>query len=314
MNDCARLCTRMQDFLFVSFFLGHHAGDAAKDLLRQCDLLEVAVSAPANRNAWLGDSHFGVSIRLPSEDEGLKTLLTKLRTRGIAPFTRVDREYTTEELDRADLLLLRIATTGLLGGVDYSQTYDITKACVTCGAGSIPLPPLVADLGSMGKKDIDHLIYEGHLVVSKRLAEAMKDMTGVSVEPVRSPRRSRSQFFWLRITSELPKMHPSTRGYLRESLCADCGRAGHHSAHSEPEKVVFQTLRNARDFNLTWEYFGDWRQVRNKAQHRRIGGVQQIVVSQSVRQEFLRTKVRRLVWVPVTISNLAAAATTNQTP
>ena len=178
----------MQDYLFVSFFLGHDAGEAARRLLRECDLLEHAVSARANRHAWLGNLHAGVAIRLPSDDERLQRLLTRLRARLIDPFTRVDREYSKQELDDAEWLRFRIATAGLWGGVDYSQTYDSAKACSTCGAGAVPKPPLIAELGSMGKKDIDHLVYEGHGIVSRRLARAVENMTGVSVAPVRSPR------------------------------------------------------------------------------------------------------------------------------
>ena len=298
----------MQDYLFVSLFLGHDKAAATQRLLRECNLLDVALAD--RRNVWRGELQPGVYIRLPSDDERLQKLLAKLRSRGVVPFTRIDREYSEEELNRADLLILRIATAGLLGGVDYSQTYDSAKACETCGAGSVPNLPLIADLGSMGKKDIDHLICEGHLVVSKRLAEAMRKMTGVSVQPVRSPRRASSQFFWLRITNQLPRMHSSTRGYITEAQCPVCGRAGHYGTMSEPESVSYTKTQNACDFNLTWESFGDWKQQRNKTPHRPVGGKQGIVVSQRLRQEFLRLKVRRLVWVPVTISTIATVALT----
>jgi len=293
----------MQDYLFVSLFLGRDAAAATQRLLRECNLLDVALAD--HRNVWRGELQPGIYLRLPSDDERLQGLLANLRVRGVVPFTRIDREYSTEELDRADLLILRIATAGLLGGVDYSQTYDSGKACATCGAGSVPNPPLVADLGSMGKKDIDHLIYEGHLIVSKRLAKAMKKMTGVSVQPVRSPRRANSQFFWLEITNELPRMHPSTRGYGTDAQCPACKRAGHYGAMSEPESVSYADSHRARDLNVTWEYFGDWRQQRTKTAHAPVGGKQGIVVSQRLRQEFLRLKVRRLVWIPVTISTTA---------
>ena len=37
----------MQDFLFVSFFLGHGAGDRARRLLAECELLDVVLSSRA---------------------------------------------------------------------------------------------------------------------------------------------------------------------------------------------------------------------------------------------------------------------------
>ena len=72
----------MRDFLFVSFFLGHDAGDRARRLLADCELLDVALSSRANRHAWMGDLHFGVYLRLPVEDERLKILLERLRAAG----------------------------------------------------------------------------------------------------------------------------------------------------------------------------------------------------------------------------------------
>ena len=56
----------MRDFLYVSFFLGHDSGDAARDLLRKCALLEHAERRKENRHSWLDDIHLGVSVRLPT--------------------------------------------------------------------------------------------------------------------------------------------------------------------------------------------------------------------------------------------------------
>lgn len=298
----------MQDYLFVSFFLGHDAGDEARRLLRECDLLEQAASERANRHAWRGNQHTGASLRLPADDERLQRLLTRLRARLIVPFTRVDREYSKQELDAAEWLVLRIATAGLYGGVDYSQSYDSANACSTCGAGAVPRSPLIAELGSMGQKDLDHLVFEGHLVASRRLARAVRNLTGVSVAAVRSRRGvADPRFAWLRITAVLPKMHPSTRGYQTEGLCPTCGRAGHFGNPMEPESVWYDTLpSDTPDFNLTWEYFGDWRQRRHKAQTQSVGGSQGVVVSQRVRQKLLQLKVRRLVWVPVRIATISS--------
>ena len=169
----------MQDFQFVSFFLGHDAGDRARRLLAECELLDVALSSRANRHAWNGDVHFGVSLRLPVEDKRLTALLERLRAAGQEPFTRLDREHSPQELDSADWLIMRVASVGLYGGVDYGQSYRFENACGTCGAGAEPVPPLVAELGKMGKKDIDHLVYEGHFIVTKRIAAALGKTTPV---------------------------------------------------------------------------------------------------------------------------------------
>jgi hypothetical protein len=293
----------MQDFQFVSFFLGHRKGEEARRLLRSCDLLDVALSDRANRNAWSGELHHGVNVRLPVEDERIKILLDQLHQRGVEPFTRIDREYSGWELDQADWLILRIATAGLYGGIDCNQEYVRDNGCKTCGAGVTPIAPLVAELGKMGKKDLDHLVYEGHLIASSRVARELIRLSGVEAVPVRSPRRPPdARFKWLRITSSFPRMHPSTTGVATENVCSTCGRAGHYGDPMHPETPVYETVpKLVSDLNHTWEYFGDWQQVRNITNRIRVGGCRGIIVSKRVRQALQQLNVRRLVWVPITI-------------
>ena len=165
----------MQDFLFISFFLGHQSGKEAGSLLAEYNLLETAINSPLNRHAWTEDIHFGVSLRLPIEDIRLNQLLERLHRDGVKslyscrsgihqPRTRFSRLANQED-----------GHCGLIGGgVDYRQTYRFNDACHVCGSGADPLLPLIAELGKMGRKDIDHLIYEGHFIVSNRLATAIK--------------------------------------------------------------------------------------------------------------------------------------------
>ena len=297
----------MQDFLFVNFFLGHEKGEEARRILQVCDLLETAEADHTNRHSWLGEIHLGVSLRLPWNDQRLHVLLDRLREHGIEPFTRVDREYSRQELDQAEWLMLRVATAGLYGGVDYGQAYSFQNACETCGAGVEPIPPLIAEIGKMGKKDMDHLVFEGHLIASSRITDALAHLTGFEPTPVRSPRRSPdSRFYWLRIKSAFPGMNHSSLGIIKESVCSTCGRAGHYGTSMEPEMLTYNEVPDTVcDFNHTWEYFGDWQQIRNKSQTRSVGGSRGIVVSQRTRRALLQLKVRRLVWVPVTILQTA---------
>jgi hypothetical protein len=293
----------MRDHLFVSFFLGHDAGSAARRLLHQCNLLETALNDRGNRHSWLGDLHTGVSIRLPFDDPRLHELLNRLSDFPIDPFTRLDREYSRKELDAAEWLTFRVSTTGLSAGVDYGQAYDVAAACAICGAGAQPRAPLIADLGSMGRKDIDHCAHEGHLIVSSDVAEVFGDLTGIVATPVRSPRRTPdTRFAWLRIQNTLPKMHAATRGYTIVRLCPRCNRSGHYCSPIEPEAPCYAPLPpTTPDFNLTWECFGDWRPPGRPASVQPVGGSQRVIVSQRVRQRFLAMRVRNLQWVPVTI-------------
>lgn len=285
----------MRDFIFLSFFLGHRAGSRARKLLAAHGLLETA------KVSWLGTMHTGVSLRLPADDLRLASLREELQRRKVDAFIRLDREYARSDLDQAPWLLLRVATAGLLGGIDYGQAYDTRKACRTCGAGVVPMAPLLADLGRMGSKDLDHLIYESHLVATARVAKAMMRFSGVEAVAVRSARRQPdSRFKWLRVTGSFPPMHPATTGIMTEDLCKACGRAGHGCDLMAPEVPTFARLpRSVKDINLTWEYFGNWRQERHPTGTQLVGGGRDVIVSQSVRQELLRLEVRRLKWTPI---------------
>jgi hypothetical protein len=165
----------------------------------------------------------------------------------------------------------------------------------------------LAELGAMGKKRIDHLVYEDHMIVSRDVAEGLTGLSGFEIAPVKSPRRPpHMSFAWLKITSSLPAMHPSTTGYEVTDPCSVCGRAGHYGGQfgeeAAPEVPVYAGLpATVGDFNLTFEYFGNWQQQRNKRGHEPVGGGAGIVVSQRARQTLLRLGARRMVWVPVVI-------------
>jgi len=298
----------MQDYLYVSFFLGHDSGREARALLADCDLLEEATKSPMNKHAWIGDTHHSVSLRLCLEDDRLRRLLERLRTDGVSVYTRFDREYSRLELDSADWLVMRTATAGLWGGVDLGQTYSFEHACAMCGAGAEPLAPLLAELSKMGKKDIDHLVYEDHFVVSSRLADAIRAsaLTGIELKPVKSKRGPVSdRYSWLQIVSELPRMHSSYTGYVTEDPCPSCGRAGHYDSGDAPEVPVYDGFPvDARDFNATWEYFGDWQQVRSPTHRQPVGGGRGVIVSKRARRVFAELRIPRMVWVPVGIQSV----------
>jgi hypothetical protein len=292
----------VQDYLFVAFFLGHYRGKDARRLLKRCGLLEDAGVGS------LGKFHMGVQMRLPAEDPRLQRLLSELHARGEEPIIRLDRVHTKRELDAAEWLVMRTATAGLLGGVDYGQKHDFTRACRTCGAGAVPVAPLLAQLGEMGKKRIDHLVYEHHMIITREVAEGLVGLSGFEIAPVKSPRRLPHEgYAWLKITSSLPAMHPSTTGYEVSDPCPTCGRAGHYAGHfgemAAPEAPVYSGLpATVSDFNLTYEYFGNWQQLqRNRHDYEPVGGGAGIVVSQQARRRLVELGVRRMVWVPVSV-------------
>jgi hypothetical protein len=236
----------------------------------------------------------------------LVLLLDELEQLGASPGVRADREYTRRELDAFDWLVLRIRTAGLSGGINLQQPYDFAAACPLCGAGAAAIPPLIADLSRMGKKAIDQTAHDGHIVVSRALADAIRNtgLTGVEFLPTR--RRSQKvpdeQCFWMNVTSEWGPMSPS-RIVSVDDPCPECGRSGHYDAYSEVTEFRYASFpADVPDFNRTWEYFGLWR-VPAHMEHLKdgpnVGGARMLIVSQRVRRCFQAAKVRGVSFDPV---------------
>lgn len=292
----------MRDFTFISFFLGHDAGDLCRSLLSEYRLLEVARASKLN-SVWQHGSDGGCMLRLPAGDSRLISLIQSLEEHGVSVFRRHDREFSKKELDAAPWLILRVATAGLLGGVDYDQPYDHSRACPICGAGAQPEPPLIAQITKVGKKMIDHLVYENHLIASRPVVSSLLALalTGLVAEPVRSPRKHPSQTHsWIRIHAAVSLLDASSLGLRREVPCTACERSGHYWSSDSPW-VPSLRREPASDFSLSWQYFGDWTQNRSPNQVRAVGGAQEIIVSQRARRVLRSARVRFLHWIPIEI-------------
>jgi hypothetical protein len=65
-------------------------------------------------------------------------------------------------------------TAGLLGGTNLGQEFDYASACIVCGAGAQPVPPILADLVRMGTKQLDVTAHDGLIIVARDLAERLE--------------------------------------------------------------------------------------------------------------------------------------------
>src|SRR5687767_2688141 len=139
----------MRDTRVVSFNLGAAKIGATRDILRRAGLED----SPGLHTDGILAGYF--SVELPVADPRLTTLIRELDASKVVYSVRADRQYDERFLDRFPLLVLRIETAGLLGGVNLDQGYDHTGACPTCGAGSVPIAPLLAQTSRMGRKAID---------------------------------------------------------------------------------------------------------------------------------------------------------------
>jgi hypothetical protein len=297
----------MRDFIAIRFFLGHDQGRQARSLLQRFGLLDLALADRRNRHTWLSDEpHSGVWLTLPADDARIAILQVELTRRGVEPFLRFDREYSRRDLDQAQWLLLWVATAGFWGGADFGQEFDFSDACTECGSGARLIGPLVTELGRMGKKEIDHVVYEGHLIVSQRLAEllAAAGVVGMEAAAVRNRRgRVSDKFVWLRCTEVCFPFSARTRGVVSADRCATCGRGGHFGNATAPLEVHYDAPPTTVDIAETLERTGLATDRRLPTQVRPIGGSAfGIVASQRMRQILMGAKVPHLKWIPVGVS------------
>ncbi|WP_309892353.1 hypothetical protein [Archangium sp.] len=155
---------------------------------------------------------------LPSNDP----LLEKIREheqewqrRGSTMLTdlEIHREYTSKELQKAELLWLRVRPFFEPTGEDCGTVYDETQACPKCGFGARQVSPLHLDLKRIPKRDIARTL-GGEIVVSARLAEQMKaeGLRGYELGPVVSRQgKSTPHWYQLLVPECLVELAPRTR-------------------------------------------------------------------------------------------------------
>jgi hypothetical protein len=150
----------------------------------------------------------------------------------------------------------------------------------------------------MGKKTVDCTAHDGRVIATRGFAEALgtAELSGFVAQPVRSRGSDRPHpgFIWLDVTSEWP---PIASGSLleREDVCPRCGRAGHFDVARGTTRLVYQGVPNtARDFNVTWEYFGVWRTAMTAGKRPPVGGARHLIVSARTRELFMAHKVRHV--------------------
>lgn len=287
---------QIRDTRFIGFNLGAAGIEATKDILRRAGLED----SPGFQRDGILAGYF--SVELPLADPRLMALVRELDAGNVDYTLRAARRYSERFLDRFPWLVLRTKTVGLLGGVNLGQAYDHAGACPTCGAGSVPIAPLLAQTSRMGRKAIDSTAHDGHLVVTATLADAIEatGLSGFAIGPVsRSAGRDPDPAYrWLRILPECGPLAPASVLEI-DDLCPACGRAGHYNTYSKTTEYWSEGWGDpGADFNWTWEYFGRWRMnAKDARQH--VGGFRLPVVSQRVRSLFKKLKVRQMSFDPV---------------
>jgi hypothetical protein len=278
----------MTDYIYISHNFGKEGLLDLEKFLRKEDLINAANFNKEGITAGL------CSIRLPENDNRLKVFIKEIEKTGNKPFIRFDREYSIKEMDNFEYMVLVIKTVGL-ENPSKKQKYDYSSACKHCGAGVLPISPLLIPKNSMGKKLIDFTAHNNWLIFKKELAEriATLKLSGISFHPLIIGRKE-NEFQWGRIDNILPKLHPSSKIRFNEAKCNFCENSGNFGNFESETKYIYSKEFKSlfKDFNSTFEFFGEWK-------YSKMGGQRLVIVNQKVRQFLLQEKVKNIAFVPI---------------
>ncbi len=208
-------------------------------------------------------------LTLEEHDERLARVRALLEEAGEKPLVMSWPEYSEDELQAAPLLLVGDSmeartTTGSVFGV----TYDVSNACRTCLTGVRQTSPLVVDGNQMLRVNKYRVAFttDDNLLVRDTDVEKLiaANVTGVNFWPVTAKYKSGviGETRWQQAVIEnvLPPMAAST-GLDDAFKCATCGRGRQRAVGSGRDFHITyrrEDLKNICDFNVSWEWFGDF--------------------------------------------------------
>jgi hypothetical protein len=249
-----------------------------------------------------------VYIKLDETDERVPKVLALLQQYGVEAHTSTYDEYSEEDRQNARLLWMTPAVDAdVFAGPQYGTEYDMTNACPNCGTGAKQTSVLY-----IGKDDIttvrkhravqtytDEILVDGGL--RKKLVDA--GITGISFGDVRARHESGKWSMVARdqilIEHVLPPMHGEFRGQDEQNRCKVCRRGGRGGSPEKPYRA--EDLIGMCDFNVSWEWFGEfWSENKEKKRHLRLSRPR-ILVTPKAMNIFREAGVKSLEWTPVGI-------------
>ncbi|HYO57815.1 hypothetical protein [Archangium sp.] len=212
-----------------------------KEILKLRVVPEIAALLPPGlgEESSIGTLQLMLDVNDPLVEK-LRGYEVEHRTRGATIFTACEiiRRYTPRELAASEHLLVTFWPFFMPTGEECGTVYDESTACSYCGAGARQVSPLHLDSRRIPKtRDIAPTL-GGELVVSERLAEAMKKhrITGYELRPLlaRSGRLIGGRFQLVIPSSALEAVPPTLFGtnYLAPEPDASRCPHGHVAGHS----------------------------------------------------------------------------------
>jgi len=249
-----------------------------------------------------------VRLRLDEGDPRITKVLDQLRQHGVEAEVFSYVEYSEEDRQNARLLLMSadINDSFHVSLRDGTQ-YDMSEACANCGTGARQTSVLYVDCDDLAKIRKHRSIgtWRGHILVDGGMVKKLKDagVTGISFGDVRARLRNDKWSMVARDQILIEHTMPPMRGELtakdEEYLCKVCGRGGRMIFSRKPYRE--EDLVGMRDFNLTWEWFGEFWPENKERGFGEKRPSPYVLVTPKVMNIFRDAGVKTFEWTPVGI-------------
>jgi hypothetical protein len=220
-----------------------------------------------------------VTLRLDNNDARVPKVLALIADAGAKAWIDRNDIYTEDELQAARLLFMSTwFDASALGGPRFGTTYDMSQACPTCATGARQTSPLIVyddELRTVEKHRIASTNYQDLLIRDtdvERLIAA--NVTGAAFWPASVKRKSGAvnELRWQQAVIEHVMPPMAATSYLdRKGVCPTCHRGGFTGVSDQPQRFMYRAedLGNIQDFNLTWEWLGEYGTTKEEVQQGR---------------------------------------------
>lgn len=237
------------------------------------------------------DSGFAIVIQWSLEDSDFVKFVDYLRMRAGYIHSYIERIYTKEEIDNADVLTLSIDATFEPTGEELGTKY--TFPCPECRIRKKLDEPLKINISKIPKKaDIAKTIASDEWLVNQKVIDALvsSKFTGFTFESVKSVSRNQSNVNWYQITinsTVMVSLQTRFGNFFKpnldvKSIMSSCGHEIKHLAYSE--LYLDKSTWDGSDFCVTNYYFGGQAGV--------VYPFQYIVISKNAYDCLVRNKIK----------------------
>lgn len=251
-----------------------------------------------------------VDVNLDESDERVEKVLALLRQHNVEVDLSTYPEYSDEDLQNARLLLVApsVSEADVTLAAWNGTKYDLKDACPNCQAGAKQSSP--AYLDTYDKKAIQKhravLVSYHSLIVDGGMRKKLVDagVTGISFGDVRMrldnnkwSEVARDQVF---ATHTLPPMRGDRKPKDEKQVCKVCRRSGWYRLADTPYRE--EDLVDVHDFNLTWEWFGEFSPQDKEKNRPATRSKPHLLVTPKVMNIFREAGVKAFDWWPVNVA------------